>query len=138
MTTVMLINDSVDYLETIESLLREEGYAIHKTTDFATAVEEVRHIQPDLIMLDLLFQREMRGWRILETLKITPETTSIPIILCTVAEEAIRGMTEHLASKNVLVLFKPFDIDDLITLLKKALFLTNSPASSDSPLAPPA
>ncbi len=50
-----------------------------------------------------------------------PATASIPIIICTASEKAVREMEGYLVSKNVLVVYKPFELDDLLTAVTQAL-----------------
>ena len=76
---------------------------------------------PDLIILDVVFGEEKLGWQMLQMLKMQPATAAIPIIICTASEKAVREMEGYLVSKNVLVVYKPFELDDLLRAVTQAL-----------------
>jgi CheY-like chemotaxis protein len=45
----------------------------------------------------------------------------IPIILCTAAVMTVQPMLAHLAAQGVRVIYKPFEIDQLLVALDEAL-----------------
>jgi len=46
------------------------------------ALKEVSKERPDIIILDVMMP-SMTGWEVLQKLKSQPETSSIPVIICT-------------------------------------------------------
>jgi CheY-like chemotaxis protein len=61
------------------------------------------------------------GWQMLEVLKMQRSTVSIPVIACTAALQDVREQEGYLVSQGVHVVYKPFDIDQLLTTIKQAL-----------------
>jgi response regulator RpfG family c-di-GMP phosphodiesterase len=85
----------------------------------------------------MLGNREATGWQMLEKLKLSPVTTSIPIILCTAAVDKVREQEGYLTSRGIIVVLKPFNIDDLLGCIEEALHLqadqVSMPQNSDTP-----
>lgn len=125
---ILVINDTQEILDLFRDILEEAGYRV---TLIASAVEEMRHITaeaPDLVILDLVFGREFLGWQTLQKMKMTRETASIPVIVCTADVRQVQEVQGYLTEKNVGLLLKPFDIDDLLLLVKRQLALPKNSA----------
>ena len=118
---ILVINDTPEILELFQEILSDEGYEVilysYATHDTA---EIVRH-NPDLIILDYIFGTEKIGWQLLQKLKMRHDTASIPVIICTAAIREVREIEGYLLAKGVMVVPKPFDIDDLLLAVKNAL-----------------
>jgi CheY-like chemotaxis protein len=50
-----------------------------------------------------------------------PKTANIPIILCTGAVREVQELEGQLKEMKIQVLLKPFDIDELLGLIRTAL-----------------
>lgn len=72
------------------------------------------HVHPDLIILDLLFGGETRGWQMLEQIHARPSTASIPVMLCSAANAQLEAHQDVLRAKGVRVVAKPFDVEELL------------------------
>lgn len=57
----------------------------------------------------------------LQLLKMRRSTASIPVIVCTAALNAVREQEGYLVSQGVHVVYKPFDIDHILTTINIAL-----------------
>jgi DNA-binding response OmpR family regulator len=84
-------------------------------------VKEIEHIKPDLIILDLVLGDEKTGMQMLQMLKMQRSTAAIPVLVCTAALQIVREQEGYLVSQGVHVVYKPFDIDDLLTNVKQLL-----------------
>jgi CheY-like chemotaxis protein len=71
--------------------------------------------------LDFLFGNKQMGWQMLQALKMQRSTASIPVIACTAALEDVREQEGYLVSQGVHVVYKPFDVDQLLTIIKQSL-----------------
>jgi hypothetical protein len=49
------------------------------------------------------------------------DTANIPVIICSAAIKDLKEMEGYLTAKGVGVLYKPFDVDDLIRLVNLKL-----------------
>ena len=57
----------------------------------------------------------------LEMLRLNRLTASIPIIICTAALREVQDQEGYLNSQGVRLVYKPFDIDVLLTTIKSVL-----------------
>ncbi len=118
---ILVVNDTQDILEIFRLLLEDEGYKVTLSSFPLQKVGEITRLNPDLIILDVVFGEEKLGWQMLQLLKMQPATASIPIIICTAAEKAVREMEGYLVSKDVIVVYKPFELHDLLNAVSQAL-----------------
>jgi DNA-binding response OmpR family regulator len=119
---IVVIDDTPYIVQFYEDLLTEEGYDVVGT--FASPPDDphlIEAVHPDVIILDWIFGKEAAGMRVLETLKAHAPTAGIPIIVCTVAQQAIAEVEDILPQRGVRVLHKPFAVDDLLTMIQQAV-----------------
>src|SRR2546429_2377211 len=102
-------------------LLEEEGYEVILSGFPIQQISDVERINPDLIILDFVFGDQKIGWQMLQMLKMQRSTALIPVIVCTAALDMVREQEGYLVSQGVHVVFKPFDIDHLITNVRQLL-----------------
>lgn len=118
---VLIVNDTQEILDLFRIILEDEGY---KVTTCAFAVEDMQKIiavEPDLVILDLVFGREFVGWQTLQKMKMMRETAAIPVIVCTADIRYAQEVQGYLTEKKVGLLLKPFDIDELVSLVERQL-----------------
>jgi CheY-like chemotaxis protein len=73
-----------------------------------------RDLKPDAIILDVMMPG-MDGWEVLQTLRLQPQTSSIPIIVCSVFDDP-----ELAYSLNVShFLPKPISRDQILRALRE-------------------
>ncbi len=118
---IMVINDTQEILELFEDLLTDEGYEVIVYSFGIQDMEEVVRAAPDLIILDLLMGGEQVGWQMLQKLKMRRSTANIPVVVCTAAIQQVREMEGFLHSKNVGLVLKPFEIDELLRVVHQTL-----------------
>ena len=120
-TRILVINDTQEILELFRLLLETEGYEVILSSFPMQKVQEIEQVKPDLIILDFLFGDKKLGWQMLQMLKMQRSTSTIPVIICTAAESAVRDQEGYLVSKGVEVVYKPFDIDTLLAVISRML-----------------
>src|SRR5947209_3970080 len=123
MKRILVVNDSHDLLELMGTLLQAQGYEPILRSYPILNLKLIEALQPDLIILDILFgNQEPIGWHMLDLLKLSPSTASIPVIVCTAAVREIFEQQEYLVTQGVTVLLKPFLVDAMLDALQRALF----------------
>ena len=118
---ILVVNDTQEILELFRVLLEEEGYDVILAGFPIQVIDEIEQIKPDLIILDLVFGEEKTGMQMLQMLKMKRSTAVIPVIVCTAALHLVREQEGYLVSQGVHLVYKPFDIDLLITNIKQLL-----------------
>jgi DNA-binding response OmpR family regulator len=117
-----VINDTQEILDLFRLLLEEEeGYEVVLSGVPVQKVGEIEQIHPDLIILAIVFRNEKTGWQMLEMLRMNRSTASLPIIICTAALREVQDQEGYLNSQGVRLVYKPFDIDVLLTTIKSVL-----------------
>ena len=117
-----MVNDTQEILELFRMLLEEEeGYDVVLSGFPIQQVKDIEHINPDLIILDLVLGDEKTGMQMLQMLKMQRSTAVIPVLVCTAALQIVREQEGYLVSQGVHVVYKPFEIDDLLTNVKQLL-----------------
>ncbi len=124
MTRILVVNDTQDILDLFRHLLEEEGYETVLSGSPLQQVSDIERISPDLIILDFIFGGEKFGWQMLQMLKMHRSTAKIPIIVCTAALDVVREQEGYLTGKGIRVIYKPFDINELLDAVKQALSLS--------------
>lgn len=118
---ILVVNDTQEILELFDELLTEEGYEVVLYSFAIQDLDEIDRIKPDLIILDYIFGTEKQGWQLLQKLKMRRSTNTIPVIVCTAATREVREIEGFLMAKNVQLVPKPFDIDDLLAAVRQGL-----------------
>lgn len=120
---ILCVNDTQEVLDLLRELLEDEGYRVTTAMEMFD-LDRVRELAPDVIVQDLLFeQTQDRGWKFLTLVRLDPELSRIPLILCTAAVAVIRdeAMAANLRQLGVRVVLKPFNIEDLLAALATVL-----------------
>jgi len=127
---ILVINDTQEILDLFRMILEDEGYRV---TALGFAVEDLRKIidaAPDLVVLDLVFDREYVGWQTLQKMKMHRETEKIPVLVCTAEVRKAQEIQGYLAEKGVGLLLKPFDIDELIAQVTRLISSDTGPTQT--------
>lgn len=111
---VYVAEDDPSILEIISMILLDIGYDV-ETSPNGRSLQNQRKVLPDLIMLDIRMSGT-NGGEICRTLKSDPKTSSIPVVLIS-ANRDLNDIAMNCKADDVLA--KPFDIEDLISMVRK-------------------
>jgi CheY-like chemotaxis protein len=89
---VILIDDTPDFLFTMGTFLKRNGYEVLTASDGQKGAEMIKKERPDIILLDVMMETLFSGFEVCRQVRTNPETQDIPII-------AISGMTDDLGVK---------------------------------------
>lgn len=129
---IMVINDTQEILELFREILEvEAGYEVALYSFEPQMLEHVKEFRPDLIISDHVFGEEKVGWQFIQRLKMDRKTAGIPAIVCSGAIKELKEIEGYLTQKNVGVLYKPFDIDELLNLVETKLN-ENQPGTNET------
>lgn len=82
MAKVLVIALDRDVAQAVSQGLEEHGQGVAVSRDPMNALEQVRASQPDAVILEM-FLGDQSGFAVCKTLRETPETRSIPILMLT-------------------------------------------------------
>jgi DNA-binding response OmpR family regulator len=118
MPRIYVIDDDMDLLKVVKSLLLKRGFDVSTFSDWEVANSSMKIFEPQLLLLDV-FLSGIDGLDVCQKLKSSPYTKHIPILLFSafprIAESAIHdyGADDFIA--------KPFEVDDLIKKVHSVL-----------------
>ncbi|HET9727990.1 MAG TPA: response regulator [Acidimicrobiia bacterium] len=92
--------------------LEAEGFEVTLVADGDAALEEATHMQPDLIVLDVMMPGR-DGFEVLRQLKARDETASIPVVLLT-AKAMDSDVWEGWKAGADYYMTKPFKPEELV------------------------
>ena len=121
---ILVVNDTQEILELFNELLGDLGYEVSMMSFAPNELSRVKQAKPDLVIVDFVLGPEERsGWQLIQKIKMDRDTEEIPVIACTAAVQAVREQEGYLTEQGVLVLLKPFSLDQLEVALDKAFAL---------------
>jgi CheY-like chemotaxis protein len=118
---IAIIEDESVLGSVLAELLADEGYESVQHTQAAGGHDFVVEQKPDLVLLDLMFDREAQGWGILDAHIVDPRTRGIPIILMTADTRAVATRRDRLAELKIPVLMKPFELAQVLEMIARSL-----------------
>jgi CheY-like chemotaxis protein len=111
---ILSIDDEPGVITLYKRYLEKQGYLVIGLTDPAKAVEEAKRLLPFAITLDVMMPNR-DGWAVLADLKSAPETSRIPILVCSIIQDKNKGYA--LGAADYLV--KPITEDELLRSLER-------------------
>lgn len=118
---IAVIDDDADFRQFMADALGDYGWDVLLCADPLGIYDLLRVHTPDLIMLDLRMQGQLVGWDILTFLQLHPTLHEIPVVMCTAAVDEVEERETWLHEHGVSSLLKPFELDDLYSLLEERL-----------------
>ena len=115
---ILVIEDDKDIRDTIALILKEENYEVVDSGD-SKILKHLHHHNPDLILMDnwlTEWKSDANGQQLSKQLKSDPTTNHIPIIIISAVSNIKEIAEEGLADAWLM---KPFDMADLIAIVKK-------------------
>jgi CheY-like chemotaxis protein len=118
---VAVIDDDTDLLRLMHEALTDEGYDVDLMRGFQGAHAHVRATQPDVVICDLVVKNEERGWEVIDMLTHDPETTAIPLIVCSAAVRSLEARRDVLERRGTRAIPKPFDLPALLEAIRESV-----------------
>ena len=79
---ILVVDDNAELVDLLRMHLKAAGFAIATATNGIEALKKARSVSPDLVLLDLGLP-ELDGLAVYETLRNTPATAAVPILIVT-------------------------------------------------------
>jgi DNA-binding response OmpR family regulator len=120
MSHIMVVNDSVEFLQLMEDLLTDQGYQVSIVERGAGTRAAAKELRPDLLIIDVRMP-DLDGFEVLNLLQLDPATAAIPVLVCTAAVQDVQLQEPMLRDRGIPVLLKPFDIEELLSTVRRIL-----------------
>jgi DNA-binding response OmpR family regulator len=120
---ILVIDDDPMLVKLLDYRLRHRGYTVLAAEDGETGLSLARERTPSLIVLDGMLPG-IGGFDVLRTLRESPETAPIPVIMLTARgqeQDVLTGL--KLGAEDYIV--KPFIPDELLLRIDRVLANAN-------------
>jgi DNA-binding response OmpR family regulator len=121
--TVLIADDDLDLLTALSVRLKKEGFDVIVTADGYQAFTYTSNLKPDAVILDINMPCG-DGFSVHQRLRDNMLLLSIPIIYLT-GEKSARVHTLAAKMNAYAVILKPFDTEELMTTVRKAVGISS-------------
>jgi len=118
-TSILIVDDRLENIDTLISLLKEFGYRLIVAQSGADALKCTELNLPDLILLDVMMPG-MNGFEVCRHLKSDPKTDGIPIIFMTALTDVEHKVEGFKLGANDYIT-KPFHREEVIIRIQTHL-----------------
>ncbi|OVE82502.1 hypothetical protein BVY03_00810 [bacterium K02(2017)] len=112
----LIVDDEEDLIMMLQLNLECKGFTVQSATNGKDGIKLAQSFQPDVIVLDIMMPG-MDGWEVCAALQADPQTNNIPIVFLTASKES--ELQEKAQKLGTEIMFKPYEMDEIIDLLKK-------------------
>lgn len=119
MTTILVVDDDKQIRDLLSDTLQYAGYTVVAAADGLTGIQLAEKYTPDLIVSDV-HMPHLDGFQMLDTIRTTPKTRTIPVIFLT-AENNAPSMRKGMLAGAEDYLAKPVSPHDLLAAVQVQL-----------------
>jgi CheY-like chemotaxis protein len=128
---ILIVEDDDANAEVLlQVLVQETPYQVYLAPDGPTTLQCINQITPDLFILDYCLPG-MNGIELYDTLHAHPRFKQTPAL---VLSACVEHYQEEIESRKLLALAKPFDVDDLLSLIAEVFAHSSNCPSQQSTL----
>jgi DNA-binding response OmpR family regulator len=116
---ILVIDDEPLVVEVLKIRLEMNDYEVITASDGVEGIESAIREKPDLIILDIIMPG-LDGYQVCRKLKEDRKTKAIPVIMLTALGQSAEREKGY-SSGAYGYIFKPFDDEELLNSIEKAL-----------------
>ncbi|OEU69222.1 MAG: response regulator receiver protein [Desulfovibrio sp. S3730MH75] len=113
---ILVIDDEPFNLEFLEMVLRQHGYKVSLANNGKMGMKLAEDLQPDLILLDIMMPGET-GFECATILRLSPETSEIPIIFLTALDDP-KSSLKGFDAGAIDFITKPFEYREVLNRIR--------------------
>lgn len=118
---ILIVDDEADVLEVVEMLLISENYDVYKARDGKEALDIIKSVTPDLVILDIMMP-EIDGVEVCKRMRKIDKMVDIPIVMFSAKLSAVDKKESFDAGADGFIT-KPFNARGFIAGIKTYLEL---------------
>src|SRR5690348_11377700 len=116
MATVLVADDEKNIVQLARMYLQAEGFTVESAANGREALDKVRQVKPDLVILDLMMP-DVDGWEVCRRLR---KEGDVPIIMLTARDDDVDKIVGlELGADDYVT--KPFNARELVARVKAVL-----------------
>jgi CheY-like chemotaxis protein len=116
---ILIVDDEQLNLDFFDVMLSKLGFIVEKAEDGLEALEKVKQVHPDLIILDNVMPK-MSGWEVTKALKKDPKYREIPIIMFSALGD-VKDKVEGFELGVDDYITKPFNFSEVLARIRAVL-----------------
>lgn len=117
MVRVLAVDDDPTILRLLQVNLEMEGHEVHTADNGQAALERVREVEPEVVLLDVMMPH-VDGWQVCEQLRSDTAFDHLPIVFLSArAQEADLERGRSVGADAYIT--KPFDPLELVELIER-------------------
>ncbi len=110
---ILVIDDDEGIVDALQVFLETSGFDVQTTRKAEEIYDRIKEYKPDVVLLDVLMSG-LDGRQICKTLKATPGTKKIPVVIISAHPSAHKSIAESGAEA---FLAKPFETAELLQII---------------------
>lgn len=119
MPKIIAVDDHEEILNIIKTKLERNGYDVETIKDSTIAVEKIREVNPDLVLLDIMMPK-ITGYDICDSIKSDKKTKHIKVIFLTAKDmDFTRKKADEVGADGFIP--KPFSPKELLAFINNLL-----------------
>ncbi|AUT03467.1 GGDEF domain-containing response regulator [Nostoc sp. CENA543] len=118
---ILIIDDMVDNLRVLSSILTRAGYNVRKALNWQMALTACKTVLPDLILLDIMMP-EMDGYEVCQRFKAWELTADIPVIFISALDDVF-DKVKGFKTGGVDYITKPFELEEVLARVQNQIKL---------------
>jgi two-component system OmpR family response regulator len=124
---LVVVDDEPNIRELLSTSLRFAGFEVHAAADGNGALQLVRDVEPDLVVLDVMLP-DMDGFTVTRRMRATGRHT--PVVFLT-AKDDTQDKVQGLTVGGDDYVTKPFSLEEVVARIRAVLRRTGVPAPDD-------
>ncbi len=114
--TILVVDDSPTIRKLISGKLEKSGHEVFCASDGVEALEMLKALEPDLILLDITMPR-MDGYQVCKAIKSAPETKDVPVVMISGKDGFFDKVRGRMAGTSGYIT-KPFGPETLMKVVE--------------------
>lgn len=118
---ILVVDDEPDIVFVTKARIRLSGYDVEVAVDGEMALERIRELRPDLVLLDLNMPK-LNGYQVCKTVKADPNLSGTLILVCSAVSSPGISLEKHCFQIGADgYIRKPYDVRKLLQEISRLL-----------------
>ena len=97
--TILIVDDDMDTRTALGDILKEKGYGVSEATTAKEAIDKVRAVRPDIVLLDTKLPADGEGYEVCKKIKET-EGDRVKVVIYTGCVDTVDALAAREAGAD--------------------------------------